>query len=137
MTGKIIVAGILNMDLIVTAMRHPKIGETILGENSLPRPAARVRIRPLLRRAWEGVLVVNANGRKKLPAFTMQAVDTIAAGDAFVGTLLATELNEKMDVEAAVCLDIAAAGISVTRWGTQPSLPTRAEVNQLMNTWQD
>jgi len=53
----------------------------------------------------------------------------VAAGDAFVGAF-ATGLAEGMSTEQAAQLGNAAAAISVTRHGAQPSLPMRKEVNE-------
>jgi ribokinase len=77
----------------------------------------------------KGVLVVSADGRRQIPAYLVNAVDTVAAGDAFVGAF-ATGLAEGMDIEQSVQLGNAAAAVSVTRHGAQPSLPTRKEVNE-------
>jgi ribokinase len=77
----------------------------------------------------KGVLVVTADGRRQIPAYPVTAIDTVAAGDAFVGAF-ATGLAEGMNVEQSVQLGNAAAAISVTRHGAQPSLPTRKEVNE-------
>jgi len=79
----------------------------------------------------KGVLMVTAEGRKHIPANPVQAIDTVAAGDAFVGAF-ATGLAEGLGAEAAVRLGNAAAAISVTRRGAQPSLPMRKEVNVLL-----
>jgi ribokinase len=79
----------------------------------------------------QGVLVVNAEGRRQFPAYPVKAVDTVAAGDAFVGAF-ATGLAEGMSTEGAVQLGNAAAAISVTRHGAQPSLPMRKEVNEFI-----
>lgn len=77
----------------------------------------------------KGVLIVTADGRTQIPAYPVIAIDTVAAGDAFVGAF-ATGLAEGMSVEQAVQLGNAAAAISVTRHGAQPSLPMRKEVNE-------
>jgi ribokinase len=77
----------------------------------------------------KGVLIVTPAGRKEIPAYSVQAVDTVAAGDAFVGAF-ATGLAEGMSTEQAAQLGNAAAAISVTRHGAQPSLPMRKEVNE-------
>jgi ribokinase len=77
----------------------------------------------------EGVLLVTTDGRRQISAYDVQAVDTVAAGDAFVGAF-ATGLAEGMGVEQAVQLGNVAAAISVTRYGAQPSLPMRKEVNE-------
>ena len=66
-----------------------------------------------------------------VPAFRVQAVDTTAAGDGFVGAL-ATGLGEGLSLEAAARFASAAAAISVTRPGAQPSLPYRNEVDQFL-----
>jgi len=58
-------------------------------------------------------------------------VDTTAAGDAFVGAL-ATGLGEGLPLNTAVRFASAAAAISVTRVGAQPSLPYRSEVDRLI-----
>lgn len=77
----------------------------------------------------KGVLIVTTDGRTQIPAYPVKAIDTVAAGDAFVGAF-ATGLAEGMSVEQAVRLGNAAAAISVTRHGAQPSLPMRKEVNE-------
>ena len=65
-------------------------------------------------------------------AFSVKAVDTTAAGDGFVGGL-AVALGEGYSLPAAARFASAAAAISVTRIGAQPSLPTRAEVEEFLH----
>ena len=60
----------------------------------------------------------------------MQAVDTTAAGDVFNGAL-AVALAERQTLEQAVRFANAAAAISVTRMGAQPSAPKRKEIDKL------
>ena len=67
----------------------------------------------------------------QVAAFSVQAVDTTAAGDAFVGAL-AVALGEGRPLPAAARFASAAAAISVTRIGAQPSLPRRAEVEAFL-----
>lgn len=66
-----------------------------------------------------------------IPAWQVQAVDSTAAGDCFVGAL-AVGLCEGKSITAAAKFASAAAAISVTRIGAQPSLPYREEVDQFM-----
>jgi ribokinase len=68
---------------------------------------------------------------KIIPAYPVQAVDTTAAGDCFVGAL-AVGIGEAKSLAAAAEFASAAAAISVTRAGAQPSLPRRAEVDRFM-----
>ncbi len=58
-------------------------------------------------------------------------VETTGAGDAFVGGFAAA-LARGSDPLAAARFGCAAAGLSVTRAGTAPSMPTLAEVEALM-----
>lgn len=62
-----------------------------------------------------------------IPAFEVDPVDTTAAGDVFNGAL-AVALAEKVPMLEALRFAQAAAAISVTRPGAQPSAPTRAEI---------
>jgi ribokinase len=78
-----------------------------------------------------GALVVNAQDVVAVPAFPVVAVDTTAAGDAFVGALAARYRGP--DSLVAACRFAAAAGaLACTRPGAQPSLPTLAEVEGLL-----
>ena len=72
-----------------------------------------------------------ANQETLIPACPVQAVDTTAAGDCFVGAL-AVGLCEGKSLLAAAEFASAAAALSVTRAGAQPSLPRREEVEQFM-----
>lgn len=58
-------------------------------------------------------------------------LETTGAGDAFNGGFAAA-LSEGMDPIAAVRFGCATAGISVTRAGTAPSMPSRAEIEALL-----
>jgi ribokinase len=57
--------------------------------------------------------------------------ETTGAGDAFNGGF-AVALSEGRDVVDAVRFGCATAGISVTRPGTAPSMPARAEIDALL-----
>lgn len=75
-----------------------------------------------------GLLYRESSGTMlRLPAFTVQAVDTTAAGDTFIGAYAAA-IVEGQAAAAALRFASAAAALSVTREGAQSSIPTRAEV---------
>ncbi|MBI9048835.1 MAG: ribokinase [Anaerolineaceae bacterium] len=69
---------------------------------------------------------------KNIPAFDVQASDTTAAGDCFVGTFAVGMQEGKSMIEAAEFAS-AAAAISVTRAGAQTSLPYRNEVETFLS----
>jgi ribokinase len=60
-----------------------------------------------------------------------KVIDTTGAGDAFVGGF-ATALADGFDPVAATRFGCATAGISVTRRGTAPAMPARAEIEALL-----
>lgn len=75
-----------------------------------------------------GVAVVDDNGARHFPAQVVQAVDTTAAGDSFIGGL-AVGLVEGMALDEAVALGQRASALCVTRHGAQPSIPHRHELD--------
>lgn len=77
-----------------------------------------------------GCFVSLADGRYTLiPGHTgLRVVDTTGAGDAFVGGFAAGLVQSKGDVIAAACHGNAVAALSVTRFGTAPSMPSKAEI---------
>jgi ribokinase len=89
----------------------------------------------LLTLGERGALLVEGSSEKPvfehIPAFPVPVVDTTAAGDSFVGAL-ATGLGEGLSLASAAHFASAAAALSVTRPGAQPSLPYRSEVEQFL-----
>lgn len=80
----------------------------------------------------KGALYHDAQTTVHVPAITVgPVVETTGAGDAFNGGF-ATALAEGMDPVAAVRFGCATAGISVTRPGTAPSMPARAEIDAVL-----
>ena len=76
----------------------------------------------------KGVYGSFADGRKRhLPARKVEAVDTTAAGDTFIGGFIAA-LAQGRDQFEAIAYGQAAAALSVTRAGAQTSIPSRDEV---------
>ena len=66
-----------------------------------------------------------------VPAFAVEAVDTVAAGDAF-GAALAVAVVEGRSLAEAVRFGSAAGAVAVTRPGAQGAMPNREEVEELM-----
>lgn len=75
----------------------------------------------------KGALWSDGERQRFLPAYLVQAVDTVAAGDAFNGALAAA-LSEGKPVMEALTWAMAAGALSTTRYGAQPSMPQRKEL---------
>jgi ribokinase len=109
---------------------------------SLGSSEAEARARSLLERgarkvlvklAERGALLVTPQGARAFPAFEVEAVDTTAAGDAF-NAGFGYALSRGMDEARAIQLATAAGACAVTRRGAQPSMPTLAELQALLQT---
>jgi len=74
-----------------------------------------------------GAVAIDADGARHHPAPPVQAVDTTAAGDTFLGALAVT-LAGGGSLDEAVRLGIRAAALCITQAGAQPSIPLRDAV---------
>ena len=74
-----------------------------------------------------GAVLAGPSGTAAVPGFAVTAVDTVGAGDAFVGAL-AVALASGLDPPAAVTAACAAGAAAATRRGAQESLPRPADV---------
>lgn len=81
----------------------------------------------------EGSYVASGKYYEKIPAYSVDALDTTAAGDVYCGSL-AVALLEGLPMHKAVGFASAASAISVTRMGAQPSAPYRSEIEKLIAT---
>jgi ribokinase len=80
----------------------------------------------------DGVLWCNDRGTQHLAAVRAAAVDTVGAGDAFCGTLLAA-LAQQLAMPLALRWAQAVAAYTVTRRGAQASFPDRAMLRDLLH----
>jgi ribokinase len=68
-----------------------------------------------------------------IPGHTgLKVVDTTGAGDAFVGGFAAGFVRFRGDMVAAARHGNAVAALSVTRFGTAPSMPSEAEISRFL-----
>jgi ribokinase len=81
----------------------------------------------------QGAMVASDDFSGPVSAFDVKPVDTTAAGDVFNGAL-AVALSEGETLELAVKFASAAAALSVTRLGAQPSAPARKEIERLLTS---
>ena len=79
----------------------------------------------------DGVLYGKGASRVDIPAFEVDAVDETAAGDAFIGYLMAT-LTSGGTVEEALVKASAAGALAVTKPGAASSIPENKEVVEFL-----
>jgi ribokinase len=79
-----------------------------------------------------GVYYSGPDGSGHVVSHDVEAIDTVAAGDAFGGAF-AVALGERRGIETAVRAGAAAGALAVTRPGAQEAMPSRDEVLRLMS----
>lgn len=104
------------------------VGFPVDGEEAARQASAELQQRGaskvIVKLGDRGVFCATAEETFFVPAFWVQAVDTVAAGDAFNGTL-AVALAQGRSLREAVLWGTAAGALSATKAGAQPSLPDR------------
>jgi len=77
-----------------------------------------------------GAELATSDGLWSVPAIAVDAVDTTAAGDCFVG-VLAAALDRGMSLPDAMQRATQGAALACTRQGSQTSLPWRSDIDAL------
>lgn len=80
----------------------------------------------------DGVYWANNQEQQELSAFKVTPVDTTAAGDVFNGAL-AVALSNDRSLTGAIRFASAAAALSVTKLGAQPSAPVQSEIAEFLS----
>ncbi|OJG64226.1 ribokinase [Enterococcus malodoratus] len=71
----------------------------------------------------------DVNGRSGIiPAFKVNAVDTTAAGDTFIGAMSSILAKDFSNLEQAIEYGNKASSLTVQRFGAQPSIPYKNEL---------
>ena len=89
-----------------------------------------------------GALIVSSKQVTHVNTYKVEVVDTTAAGDAFIGGFAAKlmesndlpldEQEQALALQNAVRYGCACGALATTKFGAQPSLPTRAEVERFI-----
>jgi len=90
----------------------------------------------ILKLGADGSYLANASGiEARVSPFSVKAVDSTAAGDAFNGAFATALMMGKSALESAIFAS-AASAISVTRAGAQASMATLDEVLRMLGEGQ-
>lgn len=85
----------------------------------------------IIKMGGQGAYYHTSDAKGWVPAFKVEAVDTVAAGDAFNGGL-AVALAEGQTLAEAVRWGAAAGALAVTKAGASSSMPQRAAFDELL-----
>jgi ribokinase len=110
-------------------------GIKMKGKKDLPRIAQKLLDRGVknvvITLGAHGLYFKNRDEEIWMDAFRVKAVDTTAAGDAFMGAL-ACGLAVQKSIGQALKMANAAGALATTRLGAQPSLPNRLELKRFL-----
>lgn len=81
----------------------------------------------------EGVFYFTRQNGGFLPPFTVNAIDSVAAGDSF-NAGLAIGLSRHLPLNEAICIAGAAGALATTKKGASQAAPSWQEINQLRNS---
>jgi ribokinase len=116
------------------------VGFTIDDAEAAAKAAVELRQRgvgtAIVKLGDRGVFCATAEDTFFVPAFPVQAVDTVAAGDAFNGGLAAA-LSQGLTLRKAVVWGAAAGALAATKPGAQPSLPDRKTFDAFLSSSPD
>ena len=111
-------------------VRHP-VDDISQGRSAAVELSGRGVETAIVKLGERGTVYVSGDSSDHVPAFDVEAVDTVAAGDAFGGAL-GVALAEGRDLAAAVRFASAAGAVAVTRPGAQTAMPSLDEVESLL-----
>ncbi|CUS25926.1 ribokinase family sugar kinase [Paucilactobacillus oligofermentans DSM 15707 = LMG 22743] len=78
----------------------------------------------------KGAFYANDTDHAFVPAFKVNAVDTTAAGDTFIGSLSSQLTSDLSNMETAISFAQRASSITVQGMGAIPSIPTLAQIEE-------
>jgi ribokinase len=111
-----------------------RTGETVSLADAPALASALLALGPrtvILKLGSQGCFLKNSDLELHVPGFAVTSIDTTAAGDTF-NAALAVALAQGQPLSQAAVFANAAAAISVTRPGAQPSAPSRTEVEEFL-----
>ncbi len=111
------------------------VGFPIDGPEAAARAAGELLTRgvkaAVIKLGAQGACFASSGGSGFQPTFAVEAVDSVAAGDAF-NSALAVCLAEGRPLDEAVRVGCAAGALAVTTTGAQDSMPSREAVEALL-----
>lgn len=130
---------LLNVDLICPNESETEaiVGHPVSSDEEIDRAIASLHARGarqvILTLGSRGAVASDGTTIHRITPTPITPVDTTAAGDAFAGAL-AVRLAEGASLFEAAAFAAAAGALAATRLGAQPGMPTRTEIDQILQS---
>lgn len=115
---------------LLTGMEVKDLPSAVLAARRLMQSGATTIIVTL---GSNGALIVSESLVAPIKTYPVKVVDTTAAGDVFIGGFATALLNNR-SLEESVQYGCVCGALACTKFGAQPSLPTREEVEKFIRT---
>ncbi len=120
------------LELVDWIVLNETEGRALTGEEDTNRMLASLvkeypKLSVVLTLGAKGAVLANRAEKYSIPSIAVNAIDTTAAGDTFIGYFL-SELTRGTETKAALNTACEAAALSVTRPGAADSIPRREEL---------
>jgi ribokinase len=126
------VLGFVDLLIVNEVEAMDLIGTTDIDSTIEAFPQAYPDLAVLMTLGKAGVCYFDGEERLSVKAFSVEALDTTAAGDTFIGFCLSS-LMKGDDMKHAITRACAASAICVTRLGAASSIPTQDEVTAFLS----
>ncbi len=124
-----------NLDILIMNQNEANLLALYLGFEVISptvvakRVAAHFGMTCIVTLGKQGAMACTPEGTWEIKSMEIEAVDTTAAGDAFVGVLVAS-LDSGMDLPLALRRASVAGGLACSKKGAQMSLPTNQQIEE-------
>lgn len=125
------VLGLVDLLIVNEVEAMDLIGTTDIDSTIAAFPNAYPELAVLMTLGKAGVYYFKGKEVVFAPAFSVEAVDTTAAGDTFIGYVLSS-LMKGDEMKNAIIRACAASAICVTRLGAASAIPTQDEVTEFL-----
>jgi len=123
-------------DLIIPNETETEVltGVEVTDEKSMEQAAAKLHAlgikAVIITIGSKGAFYSNAGQTGIVPAYKVKAVDTTAAGDTFIGALSTVLAKDLSNLVEAIKYGNQASSLTVQRFGAQPSIPYKHELEE-------
>jgi len=123
------------VDILIPSNRFiTRLTKETVSEKAITKLKESISAKIVLTLGKNGCIVFDGNGFSKIPALTVDVIDTTGAGDVFHGAILVGLMHE-WDLIQSAKFASAVAALSCTKLGGRAGIPTFGEAMDFLNEY--